>query len=289
MLNDITLGQFFPGHSLLHRMDPRMKLILAVLYITLIFMAKTLLSLLFVALLTILLPFLGKISFGTVMKAIKPLRIVLVIMLILFLLTGSKEGEHTIWEASWGFLHLYFSVEGILRAFAICLRIVLLVVSSAVILSYTTSPIAMADGIESLLYPLTFVKVPVHDFAMMLTIAMRFIPILLEETSKIMAAQSARGADFKNGSLIRRAKALIPIFIPLFTSSIRHADNLATAMVCRCYHGGKGRTCMKTLRYAPLDYLVLFVMGLLMVGLLAAVGALSGLSALPYWLNVSFL
>ncbi len=282
MIRDITLGQFFPGNSLLHRIDPRMKLLLSILFITMIFTAKTLVSLLFVTLLTFLLPFLGKIPMKTVLKAIKPLRWIILIMMILFVLNGSGEGYHIFVDYRLGFLHIVISLEGIIKAICVSVRIVILVVSVSVILSYTTSPIALADAIEQLLSPLKALHVPIHDFAMMITIAMRFIPILVEEADKIMSAQAARGADFQTGSLVRRAKALIPVFIPLFVSSIRHADNLATAMECRCYHGGKGRTRMNRLRYSPLDYAAYLVMALLLAATALLVLEVGGFAGFAY-------
>ena len=279
MIKDITLGQFFPGDSILHRIDPRMKILISALFITMIFGATTVGTLLFVTVLTFLLPLIGKIPMRTVLKGIKPLRWVILIMTLLFLINGGGEGYHILWE--WQFITI--SWEGILKAICVSLRIVVLVASVSVILSYTTSPIALADAIEHLLSPLKAIKVPVHDFAMMITIAMRFIPILVEETDKIMSAQASRGADFKSGSLIRRAKALIPVFIPLFVSSVRHADNLATAMECRCYHGGKGRTRMKRLRYTPLDFAAFLVMSLFLVGV--AVAAAEATTTLIGWLG----
>ena len=266
MLKDVTLGQYFPGDSILHRIDPRMKLLISFMFITMIFGATTLFTLVVVAVLTFLLPIIAKISMKTMLKGIKPLRWVVIIMTLLFIINGAGEGYHVLFE--WQFITV--SWEGIIKAFCVSLRIVVLVASVSVLLSYTTSPIALADAIEQLLSPLKYIKVPVHDFAMMITIAMRFIPILIEETDKIMSAQASRGADFKSGSLLSRAKALIPVFIPLFISSVRHADNLATAMECRCYHGGKGRTRMNRLRYQAFDYAAFLVMSLFLVGVAVA-------------------
>ena len=236
------------------------------MFITMIFGATTLFTLVVVAVLTFLLPIIAKISMKTMLKGIKPLRWVVIIMTLLFIINGAGEGYHVLFE--WQFITV--SWEGIIKAFCVSLRIVVLVASVSVLLSYTTSPIALADAIEQLLSPLKYIKVPVHDFAMMITIAMRFIPILIEETDKIMSAQASRGADFKSGSLLSRAKALIPVFIPLFISSVRHADNLATAMECRCYHGGKGRTRMNRLRYQAFDYAAFLVMSLFLVGVAVA-------------------
>lgn len=267
MIKDITLGQFFPGNSILHRLDPRAKILISMLYIAMIFVATSVASMLAVTLLTLLLPIVAHISAKTAWGAVKPLRFVILIMLILFIFSGKGEGYHILWTFDYGFLHLTVSIEGIIKALAVSLRIILLVLSVSVILSYTTSPIALADGIESLLSPLKAFRVPVHDFAMMLTIAMRFIPILIEETDKIMSAQAARGADFTTGSLARRAKALIPVFVPLLVSSVRHADNLATAMECRLYSGGKKRTRMRALVFTRRDFFALFAASLLLIGM----------------------
>ncbi len=278
MIKDITLGQYFPLDSFLHRLDPRMKIILSILYITLIFMATTVYSLAAVLVITLILPLFGKIPYMTVIKSIKPLWLIIVFMLVIFTLNGGGEGYHILWDWSYGIIHITISVEGIIKAVALSLRIILLVVSTSVILSYTTSPIALSDAIEELLSPLAKIKLPVHDFAMMITIAMRFIPILVEETDKIMSAQASRGADFKSGSLIKKAKALIPVFIPLFASSVRHADDLATAMECRCYRGGKGRTKMKRLAYSTADFVAYIVMLLLLFGVIVIVHQLGGFS-----------
>lgn len=277
MIKDITLGQFFPGDSFLHRLDPRMKLLLSILFVTMIFCATTVWALLAVTVLTFLLPVLGRIPMKTVLKAIKPLRWIILIMLIIFVLNGNGNVEtQPLYAPLWTWKFIYISWGGIIKAICVSVRIVILVISISVILSYTTSPIALADAIEQLLSPLKKIKVPVHDFAMMITIAMRFIPILVEETDKITSAQSARGADFTSGSLIRRAKALIPVFIPLFVSSVRHADNLATAMECRCYRSGEGRTRMKKLRYTPSDYVAYLVMSLLLIGVTVLVLEVGG-------------
>ena len=260
MLKDVTLGQFFPGNSILHRIDPRMKLLISFMFIAMIFGASTLLTLLVVATLTFLLPIIGKIPMKTMIKGIKPLRWVVLIMTVIFIINGEGEGYHVIFE--WKFITI--SWEGIIKAFCVSIRIVVLVASVSVLLSYTTSPIALADAIEHLLAPLKYIKVPVHDFAMMITIAMRFIPILIEETDKIMSAQKARGADFSSGGIIKRIKALLPVLIPLFISAFRRAEELATAMECRCYRGGKGRTRMKVLHFHLRDGL--FVLFMIVLG-----------------------
>ena len=247
MLSDITIGQFFPGNSPLHRTDPRMKLILTVFYIVTVFLANTLLSVCAVFLLSLSVAVIGRVPLKTVIRSLKPLRFIIFFTSLLNLFW--TKGDDLL--VSFWMLEIY--AEGITRALFIIVRIVSLLIGSTVLISYTTSPIALTDGLEQLLSPLKKIKVPVHDFAMMMTIALRFIPTLIEETEKIMSAQKARGADFTQGSLIKRARALIPIFIPLFLSCIRRADELAVAMECRCYNGGKGKTRMNSLHYGLVD------------------------------------
>ncbi len=251
MMSDITLGQFFPGNSPLHRIDPRMKLILTILYIVVVFMADTIVSVLAVLLLSVLLIPVGNIPLRTVLKSMKPLLFIMIFTGLINLF-WTKDG---ILVCSFWIIEIYSA--GIVQAIFIIVRIAALLLGSTMLISYTTSPIALTDGMEQLLAPLSRIKIPVHDFAMMMTIALRFIPTLIEETDKIMSAQKARGADFSTGSIIKRAKALIPIFIPLFLSCIRRADELAVAMECRCYNGGKGKTRMNVLHYKALDFAAL--------------------------------
>jgi len=265
MIKDITLGQYFPGNSLLHKLDPRMKIILTLLYIVLVFLAKSLVSYIFLIAFVAFLLFISKLPVRPVLKGIKP--ILFVIMFTAVINIFWTKGEHILID--WYFIHVYF--EGVVFAFYMLVRIIALVIGTSILLSYTTSPIDMTDGIEQLLSPLKKIKVPVHEFSMMMSIALRFIPTLIEETDKIMNAQKARGADFNSGNLIKRAKALIPVLIPLFVSSIRRADDLATAMECRCYRGGEGRTRMKSLKYKTSDYLFL----LFMIAVLGAVVVLN--------------
>ena len=243
MLSDITLGQYFPGNSPLHRLDPRMKLILSIVFMVAVFMAKNILCYLFVTLFVVFLILVSRISIGVVLRGIRPILYVLIFTMLLNLLFTSSEGG-TVIVKLW---IIRITEQGIWRAVLMALRVVLLVVGTSVLLTYTTTPIALTDGIEALLSPLKLVRVPVHEFAMMMTIALRFVPTLIEETEKIMNAQKARGADFSSGGIIRRIKALIPILIPLFVSAFQRAIDLATAMECRCYRGGKGRT--KLIRY----------------------------------------
>ncbi len=264
MLKDITLGQYFPGNSLLHRMDPRMKLILTIVYIVLIFLAKGATSYLLMVLFTFALILISRIPILTIVKSLKPLVFVLLFTTIVNLFWNAGESGTVLFKL--GKLTLY--VEGIMRAVAMSIRIILLMAGSSVILMYTTSPIALTDAIEQLFAPLAKIKIPVHTFAMMMTMALRFIPTLLEETQKIINAQKARGADFESGNLISRAKALVPILIPLFIAQFRRAEELATAMECRSYRGGDGRTRMTVLHFAARDFIALFAVAALVAGII---------------------
>ncbi len=259
MLKDITLGQYFPGTTPIHRLDPRTKLVLVVVYIVALFVAGGLLSYGLTALFLALALVLSKIKPTTILKGLKPLILIIVLTGILNLFYTKGDPLVTIWK-------LTITRQGVRNAVLMILRIVMLI-AGTFLLTYTTSPIDLTDGMEDLLGPLKKLHVPVHELAMMMSIALRFIPTLIEETDKIMSAQRARGADFETGSLFQRAKALIPILVPLFVSSFRRADELATAMECRCYHGGEGRTRMKQLRYTRLD-LTAYLLGF---GLLTAV------------------
>lgn len=249
MISDITLGQFFPGFSPLHKMDPRMKIIAAVIYIAAIFTANTPAAFAFMIIATFLMIIIGRISLKVVLKAVKPIIFILIFTAIINVFLTNGEGEPLI--AFW-VIKIY--KEGIIRAVFMALRVVILIIGTSVLLTYTTSPIALTDGIESLLSPLKLIKVPVHTFAMMMSIALRFIPTLIEETEKIMNAQKSRGADFSSGGLKKRAKALVPILVPLFVSSFKRAEELATAMECRCYRGDKNRTKMKALSFKARDF-----------------------------------
>ena len=248
MLRDITLGQYFPGNSPVHRLDPRMKLILSIVYIVTVFACKTLPSFAAAALLTVVLIALSRISVVTILKSMKPVLFILVFTVIanIFWTTGDAP------LLEFGFIKIY--KEGLIYAGLMALRIVCLILSTFVLLTYTTSPVALTDAIERLLSPLAKIGLPVHEFSMMMTIALRFIPTLLEETEKIMNAQRARGADFSTGTLKQRAKALVPVLIPLFISAFRRAEELAIAMECRCYTGGEGRTRMNVLHSSYRDF-----------------------------------
>ena len=260
MLKDITLGQYFPGNSPVHRLDPRTKLIMLVVYIVALFMAKSWIS---YGVMLAFLVFIVKISTippKSIVKGMKPLVLILVFTGVLNLFF-TTEGKVLV-DA--GFLTI--TTGGLERAVFMVIRILMLI-SGTFLLTYTTSPIALTDGLEALLNPLKIIKVPVHELAMMMCIALRFIPTLIEETDKIMCAQKARGADFESGSIVDRAKALIPILVPLFISAFRRADELATAMECRCYQGGEGRTKMKILRYHRNDMQVFGIGALLLIGI----------------------
>lgn len=264
MLKDITLGQYFPGNSFLHRMDPRMKLILCVVYIVLLFLAKGVTSYLLLVLFTVGLIFVSGIPVRTILQSLKPLIVILLFTTILNLFWNAGENGTILLKL--GKLTIY--VEGLIRALAMSLRIILLMAGSTVILMYTTSPISLTDAIEQLFAPLNKIKIPVHTFAMMMTMALRFIPTLLEETQKIINAQKARGADFESGNILARAKALVPILIPLFISQFRRAEELATAMECRSYRGGEGRTRMTILHFSGRDYMAALSVMALFAGVL---------------------
>ena len=249
MLKDITLGQYFPGDSLAHRLDPRTKLLATVLYIVAIFLAKGAAAYaLLIATLAVSVRISG-VGARALFRGMKPVLFIIAFTAVLNLFYTPGTPLVQLWI-------FRITREGVTTAIAMLLRITLLIMGTF-LLTYTTSPIHLTDGLESLLGPLKRIGVPVHELAMMMSIALRFIPTLIEETDKIMSAQKARGADFETGSLLQRAKALIPLLVPLFVSAFRRADELATAMECRCYHGGEGRTKLHVLRYEPRDYLVL--------------------------------
>jgi len=248
MLKDITLGQYFPGNSVIHRLDPRTKLILLVVYIVALFMAVNWVSYALMAAFLVIVIKISTIPPKSIIRGMKPLVLILVFTGVLNLFFTTGEGEPLV-----DFWIFTVYAEGLQRAIFMVIRILLLI-SGTFLLTYTTSPISLTDGLESLMNPLKVIKVPVHELSMMMCIALRFIPTLIEETDKIMSAQKARGADFESGSLMDKAKALVPILVPLFISAFRRADELATAMECRCYQGGEGRTKMKLLRYTLWDF-----------------------------------
>lgn len=257
MLRDITLGQYFPGSSPIHKIDSRIKIILSLLFIAAIFSASTVVGMVAVFIAVLFIVLLSKISLSIIFKGLKPLIFIMLFTLVIQIFL-TRTGE--LWF-EWYIIKIYS--DGIYNSIKTAVRIVLLISSTSVLLSYTTSPIMLTDGIEGLLKPLAKMGVTkVHDFAMMMSIALRFIPTLIEESEKIMAAQKARGTDFSQGGLIKRAKALLPIFIPLLFSSIRRAEELSVAMICRCYRGGEGRTKLNEPRMRASDWiwLILFIL-----------------------------
>lgn len=246
MIKDITIGQYFPGSSVIHRMDARVKILLTAVFIVMLFMADHLAGLGVGIIFTVLIFLISKIPGKMMLKSLKPIVPIIIFTAILnlfFIRTGDPY-------FAWKFIKI--TDDGVNTAVFMVVRILCLIAGTS-LLTYTTSPIDLTDAIERLLSPLKKIKVPVHELAMMMTIALRFIPTLIEETDKIMSAQKARGANMEDGSLIQKAKALIPVLIPLFVASFRHAEELALAMECRCYHGGEGRTRMKQLKMSILD------------------------------------
>ena len=261
MLMDITLGQFFPGKSLLHMIDPRVKIILSIAYIVSVFLATSASAYMLLVGFTVFLVVLSGINVKVILKGMRPL--IFIIILTSLINIFFTKGETLL--LSWWIINIY--AEGLINALFMALRITSLLIGTSVLLTYTTSPIALTDAIERLLSPLRVIKLPVHEFAMMMTIALRFIPTLIEETDKIMSAQKSRGADFSTGGLIKRAKALIPVLIPLFISAFRRADELAVAMECRCYRGGNGRTRMTKLHLHFYDFLAVLTIAAFIAGL----------------------
>lgn len=266
-LKDITLGQYFPGNSFVHRLDPRTKILAVTLYIVALFLAKFFLTYTLMFLVLALAVKISQVPLKSLMKGMKPIAFVVVFTAVLNLFY--TPGTHVL-AKFWIFT---LTMEGVYQAFFMVIRIMMLI-SGSFLLTYTTSPILLTDGLESLLGPLKKVHVPVHELSMMMSIALRFIPTLIEETDKIMSAQRARGADFESGSLMRRAKALIPLLVPLFISAFRRADELAVAMECRCYHGGEGRTRLRQLKYTAADrtVIVLFLALAVVTGVLGRFG-----------------
>lgn len=259
MLGNITLGQYYPGDSLVHRLDPRTKILVTLLLIVAIFLAKTALGYISLSILVLLVIALARLPYLLVFRSIKPLALIIILTLGLHLFLG--QGENVIW--SYKFISI--TEEGLQMGVKMSMRLILLLMFSS-ILTFTTSPIVLTDGIESLLRPFRKIGVPAHELAMMMTIALRFIPTLLEETDRIVKAQTARGADFASGNILQKAKNMLPILIPLFISAFRRADDLAIAMEARCYRGGEGRTRMHQLAYGMRDGGA-FVFAFLVLGL----------------------
>ena len=253
MLNNITLGQYYPVESPVHRLDPRIKLLLTIAFIVAVFLAKDFLAYGLLLGFVILAARLARVPLKMLLKGLKPLRVILILTFFLNLFFTSGE---TVWVEIW---IIRITKEAFLQALFFSLRLVFLVAGTS-LLTLTTSPVALADGLEILLTPLKKIHFPAHELAMMMTIALRFIPTLLEETDKIKKAQMARGADFESGNLIARAKAMVPLLVPLFVSAFRRAGDLAMAMESRCYHGGEGRTRLRVLKITRSDWIACAVM-----------------------------
>lgn len=262
MLSDITIGQFFPGRSPLHRMDPRVKLTLTFAYIIVIFLPKNWVGLGLAVGFLVMCVLMSRIPTKLILKGLKPI----IPLLIFTSLINIFYADGTVLVEFW---IVTITLEGIYKAVFIALRILCLIAASS-LLTYTTSPTTLTDALERLMSPLRFIRVPVHEIAMMMTIALRFIPMLIEETDKIMSAQKARGADMESGNILQRVRSLIPVLVPLFVSSFRRAFDLATAMECRCYHGGDGRTRMKQLHMSVGDFAAVAIVALLTAALIVS-------------------
>ena len=252
MLKDVTLGQYFPGNSVVHRLDARTKIILVVVFIIALFQARGWVGYGVVTLVTLGCIKISTIPFKSLFKGLKPMIFIIVLTAVLNIFYTQGTPVLPGWPITW---------EGIERAIQMVLRITLLI-NGTFLLTYTTSPMELTDGLEKLLSPLKKIKVPVHELTLMMSMALRFIPTLIEETDKIMSAQKARGADFETGNLLQRTKALLPVLVPLFVSAFRRADELAVAMESRCYHGGEGRTRMKQMHFSKIDAIA-FILGAL--------------------------
>ncbi len=262
MLKDITLGQYFPGNSFVHRLDPRMKLILTMLYVVNLFLVPNFMGFLIVGAVMLMIVLFSGISLKVVLRGLKPILFIVAFTALFNILYGG--GEPIFPAIPW---LSWLKTEGVRNALFMIIRIFLLILGTSY-LTYTTSPVMLTDAIERLLSPLKVFRLPVHELAMMMTIALRFIPTLIDETDKIINAQKARGADFETGHIVRRAKALVPILIPLLISAFRRAEELADAMECRCYHGGKGRTRYKVYSFGWRDWIAFLLMSAAMAGVI---------------------
>ena len=261
-MKGISFGQYYPAESVIHRLDPRTKVILAILYIVCTFLCKSALGFATLVLSAVILVLLSRIPLSLILRSLRPMLMIIAFTSVINIFW--TKGETLLTPENW-WIKIY--AEGLWNALFMILRITVLIMGTSIFLTYTTTPLAMTDALEQLLSPLKKIRVPVHEFAMMMSIALRFIPTLSEETEKIMNAQKARGADFSSGGLLQRAKALIPILIPLFISAIGRASDLASAMECRCYHGGEGRTRLRVLTYQWFDFVSMLLMVAFGVGL----------------------
>ena len=264
MIRDITIGQYYPAKSILHRLDPRVKLTGTLLYLVSLFLFSSISGYLITTLFLAIVIYLSKVPLSYIVKGLRPI-IMLLMITVIFNLFLTRSGD--VLFHAW----IFTITEGGLRtAVYMAIRLIYLIIGSS-LMTFTTTPNELTDGIEALLYPLNKVHVPVHEIAMVMSIALRFIPILLEETDKIMKAQIARGADLESGNMIQKAKSMIPILVPLFLSAFRRANDLAMAMEARCYRGGEGRTKMKPLRYEKCDYVaylivIVYVVAVVLIG-----------------------
>ena len=261
MTANISLGQYLPGNSVVHRLDPRTKILLMGVYIAIVFVVKSLLVFLIPIVLLIAMFAFARVPASYFFSALRPMKWLLIFMFILNLFATPGK---TVW-LEWQFIRL--TQEAVEQAVYITLRLILLVAGTS-ILTLTTSPIALTDGLEKLMSPLRKLRFPAHELAMMMTIALRFIPTLMEETDRIQKAQMARGADFESGNIFQRAKSMIPVLVPLFVSAFRRADELAMAMESRCYHGGEGRTRMRELHFHARDLIATLLLLVVLVGII---------------------
>ncbi len=261
MLNDVTFGQFYPAKSFVHRLDPRLKLLFLIAYIVMIFVAKSFYGLAFCAIILLIAIIAARVPFGSVLRSVKG--IIFILLFTSVLNVFFHGGQHLLVE--WGIIHIY--LEGVIFAVFLSFRLFFLVMASA-LLTLTTTPVNLCDGLESLLFPLTLIKIPVHILALIMSIALRFIPTLIDETNRIISAQKARGADFETRNIFKKVKAIIPVLIPLLLSAFRRAEELGDAMDARCYSCGKKRTKYKKLTFSWRDLVALIFAAALIAGVI---------------------
>lgn len=261
MLNDVTFGQYYPAKSFVHRLDPRVKLLFLIAYIVMLFVANSFYGLALCGLILVIATIASRVPVRSVLRSVKGVIFILVFTSLLNIFFHG--GEHLLWK--WGIIKIY--TEGIIFAVFLTFRLFFLVMGSA-LLTLTTTPVNLTDGLESLLFPLTLIKIPVHVFALIMSIALRFIPTLMDETNRIISAQKARGASFDTGNIFKRAKAIIPVLIPLLISAFRRAEELGDAMDVRCYSSGKKRTKYKKLKFSPRDLVAVFFAAVMIAGVI---------------------
>ena len=257
-MRDVSFGQYYPVSSPIHRLDPRTKLLSVIIYMVALFFVSRFTGFGIMALFLFIAVIVSRVPIGKVLRSVRAVLFLLIFTMLITFLFTKGEPDKLIWE--FGILHLYW--DGLFMSLKLCIRLILLVLGPA-LLTLTTTPMELTEGLESLLKPLSLIKIPVHELAIIMSIALRLIPTLMEETDKIINAQKARCADFDSGNIFKRAKAMLPVLIPLFVSSFRRADDLADAMDSRCYKGAKGRTRMRVLKFRFRDFLFLFIMAAL--------------------------